>query len=130
VVGAALHQPTGRAQLGIGSAFRAATALLASTRRVLVTRRVIKRGATLAWLQARWADPVELRAAESVSLLGWPGLRIRTSIATADNPHTPLNANQNTATALLSAGQQQVTIQLLASRAVPDAILTWRLTHP
>jgi serine-type D-Ala-D-Ala carboxypeptidase (penicillin-binding protein 5/6) len=130
VVGAVLHQPTGSAQLSIAPAFHATTALLASTRRVLVTRRVISRGATLAWIKAPWADRVALRAAGSGSFLGWPGLRIRTSIATAHSLQVPVKAGQHVGTALVSAGEQRATIQLVASRAVPDASVAWRLAHP
>jgi hypothetical protein len=60
VVGGVLHQPTGGA-LSIASAFQATTALLASARRILVSRRVIKRGATVAWIKASWADRVALK---------------------------------------------------------------------
>jgi D-alanyl-D-alanine carboxypeptidase (penicillin-binding protein 5/6) len=128
VVGAVLHQPAGRA-LSIASAFHATTALLASTRRVLVTRRVIRRGATLAWMKAPWADRVALRAGASVSLRGWPGLRIRTSIATP-HLHVPVNAGQDIGTALVSAGEQRATVQLVASRTVSNPSVAWRLTHP
>jgi D-alanyl-D-alanine carboxypeptidase (penicillin-binding protein 5/6) len=129
VVGAVLQQPTG-ATLSIASAFYATTALLASTRRVLVTRRVITRGVTLAWINAPWADRVALRASGSVSLRGWPGLPIRTSIATAPNLHVPVNAGQDIGTAVVSAGEQQAKVQLLASRAMPGASVAWRLAHP
>ena len=130
VVGAVLHQPAGGEQLSPTSAFRASTALLASTRRVVITRRVITRGATLARITAPWADRVELRAARAVSFLGWPGLRIRTSVATAHNLQLPVSAGQEIGTALVSAGEQRATIQLVASRAVPDASVAWRLAHP
>jgi D-alanyl-D-alanine carboxypeptidase (penicillin-binding protein 5/6) len=129
VVGAVLHQPAGRA-LSIASAFHATTALLASTRRILVARRVITRGATLAWITASWADPVALKAAGSVTLRGWPGLPVRTSIATARHIQAPVNAGQHIGTALVSAGEQRATVQLVASRALPDASVGWRLAHP
>lgn len=129
VVGAVLHQPVGRA-LSIASAFRAAAALLASTHRVLVARRVIRRGETLAWLQVPWGDRVALRAGASVSFRGWPRLRIRTSIAIAHPLHLPVKAGQDIGTALVSAGGQRATVQLVASRAVGNASITWRLAHP
>ena len=129
VVGAVLHQPTGRA-LSIASAFHATTTLLASTRRVLVTRRVIKRGATLAWIKVPWADQVALRAGGPVSLRGWPGLRVHTSIATPHNLHAPINAGQDVGTAVVSAGEQRARVQLVAVRTIPSASVTWRLAHP
>lgn len=130
VVGAVLHQPAGKAQLSIAAAFQATTALLASTRRVLVTRRVIRTGATLAWIKAPWADPVAVRAARSASLIGWPGLRIHTSIQTARHIHVPVNAGHDVGTATATAGEQRHTVRLVASRTLPDAPLTWRLAHP
>lgn len=129
VVGAVLHQPVGRA-LSVTSAFQATTALLTSTRRVLETRRVTRRGATLAWLTAPWADRVALRAGRSVSLRGWPGLRIRTRIVTKPNLHAPVRAGQYLGTAVVSAGEQRAKVQLVASRAMPAPSVTWRLTHP
>jgi D-alanyl-D-alanine carboxypeptidase (penicillin-binding protein 5/6) len=130
VVGAVLHQPAGRAQLSIASAFQATTALLASARRVLVKRRAIRRGATLAWIKAPWADRVALRAARSASLVGWPGLRIHTSIATARRVHVPVNVGQDVGTAVVTAGEQRDTVQLVVSRDLAGASLAWRLAHP
>jgi D-alanyl-D-alanine carboxypeptidase (penicillin-binding protein 5/6) len=129
VVGAVLHQPTGRA-LSIASAFHATTALLGSVRRVLESRRVIGRGATLAWAITPWGGRVPLRAGRSVWFLGWPGLRIRASITMASHLHLPVTAGQDTGTALISAGGQQATVPLIASSAVGDPSLTWRLAHP
>ncbi len=129
VVGAVLHQAAGRA-LSIASAFHATAALLASVRRVLVSRRMIRRGATLAWASAPWAERVAVRAGGSVSFVGWPGLRIRTRIAIARHLHLPVNAGQDIATALISAGEQRATVQLVASRALGNASVAWRLAHP
>ena len=131
VVGAVLHQAAGQPQPRmIASAFHATRTLLASTRRVLVKRRVIARGATLAWLKAPWSDRVALQAATSASLLGWRGLRIHLSIATASDVHAPIRAGQRVATAMLTAGEQHDTVPLVASRELPNASLTWRLAHP
>ena len=131
VVGAVLHQLASPAQPSIiASAFHATTALLASTRGVLVTRRVITRGATLTWITAPWAAPVALHAARSVSIVGWPGLRIHTSIATPPHLSVPLIAGQDVGTVVVAAGEQHAEDQLLASRALPDASLAWRLSHP
>jgi serine-type D-Ala-D-Ala carboxypeptidase (penicillin-binding protein 5/6) len=131
VAGAVLHQLASPAQPSIiASAFRAVTALLVSTRGVLVARRVMPRGATLAWITAPWAAPVAVHAARSVSIVGWPGLRIHMSIATPPHLSAPLTAGQDAGTAVVAAGEQQATDQLLVSRALPDASLAWRLAHP
>jgi D-alanyl-D-alanine carboxypeptidase (penicillin-binding protein 5/6) len=131
VVGAVLHQAAGQAQPSmIDAAFRASTTLLGSTGGVVAKRPVIRHGATLAWLKAPWADQVPLRAARSVSLLGWPGLRVHTTIATAPHLHAPVSAGQEVATALIAAGDERVTVPLIASRALPGPSLAWRLAHP
>jgi serine-type D-Ala-D-Ala carboxypeptidase (penicillin-binding protein 5/6) len=130
VVGAVLHQVADRAQPStIDAAFHATMGLLASTRRVVVKHRVVKRGAVLAWMKAPWTDRTALRAAKSASLIGWPGLRIHT-IATARHLAAPVDANQEVATAVLAAGHQRDTVPLRASQAVPKASLAWRLAHP
>ena len=114
----------------IASAFHATRTLLASTRRVLVKRRVITRGATLAWLKAPWTDRVALQAATSASLLGSRRLPIHLSIATASDVHAPIGAGRRVATAIVVAGEERDPVPLRASRALPDAALTWRLAHP
>jgi D-alanyl-D-alanine carboxypeptidase (penicillin-binding protein 5/6) len=131
VVGAVLHQMASRAQPSIiASAFHATTTLLASTRRVVVARRFVRRGATLAWIKAPWAQRVSVRAARSTSLVGWPGLRVHTSIAPASPVHAPVAAGQDVATAVIAAGNERDTARLLSSSAVPAASISWRLGHP
>ena len=44
------------------------------------------RGATLGRLKVRWADRVPLQVARSVLLVGWPGLRIHTTVTTGAPP--------------------------------------------
>jgi D-alanyl-D-alanine carboxypeptidase (penicillin-binding protein 5/6) len=131
VVGAVLHQMANRAQPStIDAAFHATTSLLASTRRALVKRRVVRWGAALAWMKAPWADRVPLRAARPASLIGWPGLRIHTTIAGVSHLSAPVKAGQEVGTGVIAAGEQHQMVRLVASRATPDASLAWRLAHP
>jgi D-alanyl-D-alanine carboxypeptidase (penicillin-binding protein 5/6) len=131
VVGAVLHQPATRVQPSILEAvFHASTSLLASVRHDLVALRVVRRGATLAWVKARWAVRVAVRAAGSVSLVGWPHLPIHESVAMSRHLAAPLAAGQSVGIALVAAGDQRVRLRLVVSRAVPQASLRWRLTHP
>jgi serine-type D-Ala-D-Ala carboxypeptidase (penicillin-binding protein 5/6) len=130
VVGAVLHQAAGRPPSDMAaSAFNATTTLLVSMRRLLLERRVLKRGATLAWVTAPWADPVALRAARPVSLLGWPGVRVRATVQ-VDNIHAPLHRGQPVGIAVISAGDQRQMATLVPSRTLPDPSLAWRLTNP
>jgi D-alanyl-D-alanine carboxypeptidase (penicillin-binding protein 5/6) len=131
VLGAVLHQMTGHGQPSIiAAAFHAATTLLASTPGVLERRRLVRRGATVAVIKPHWAGAVALKAARPASLIGWHGLRVRTTIATASNMSGPIKAGQEVGTAVLAAGEQRQAIRLLASRSMPAASLTWRLAHP
>lgn len=131
VVGAVLHQPATRAQPSIiEAALHASTRLLGSARGVLLQRRVIRGGETLAWVKSGWAPPVAVTAAASVSLVGWPGLRIEDSVETARHLTAPLAAGRNVGVAVVAVGRQHARVRLLASRALPSASLGWRLAHP
>jgi D-alanyl-D-alanine carboxypeptidase (penicillin-binding protein 5/6) len=131
VVGAIMHQAPGQAQpTMIDAAFHATTRLLASTRRGLRKRRVVRQGSALGWIKAPWADRVTLRATKAASLIGWPGLRIHAAILGTSHLSAPVTAGQQVGTAVLAAGEQHQTVRLVASRSVPAASLAWRLAHP
>lgn len=130
VVGAVLHQAAGQPPSEMAaSVFNATTTLLESTQRLLLERRVLERGATLAWVSAPWADRVALLAAQPVSLVGWPGLRVR-GTAQLDDVHAPLHKGQSVGTVAIAAGDQRETVALIPSRSVPNPSLAWRLTNP
>jgi D-alanyl-D-alanine carboxypeptidase (penicillin-binding protein 5/6) len=130
VVGAVLHQATGQPPAEMaGSAFSATTTLLTSLRGLLLERRVLERGATLAWVTAPWADRVALRAAQPLSLLGWPGLRVHAT-AQLDNVHAPLHSGQHVGVVIIAAGDERQTVSLVPSRGLSKPSLAWRLTHP
>jgi D-alanyl-D-alanine carboxypeptidase (penicillin-binding protein 5/6) len=130
VVGAVLHQATGQPPAEMaGSAFSATTTLLTSLRGLLLERRVLERGATLAWVTAPWADRVALRAAQPLSLLGWPGLRVHAT-AQLDNVHAPLHSGQHVGVVIIAAGDERQTVSLVPSRGLSKPTLAWRLTHP
>jgi D-alanyl-D-alanine carboxypeptidase (penicillin-binding protein 5/6) len=130
-VGAVLHQAATppRASI-IASAFAAASTLLASTRTAVLSRRVVKRGARVAWVRAPWADRVSLRASRSASLVGWAGLRVRATIAPPGEITAPVTVGQDVGAVVLAAGRQRKTVRLISSGAVPAPSLTWRLSHP
>ncbi len=131
VVGAVLGQLAGATHPSLlSAAFDAARTILAATERVLVSRHVLRSGETLALANVPWTNPVALRAAGSVSLAGWRGVRFRTSIVVPRQPTAPIAAGQNVARVVLAAGTQRVTVPLLASRALAAPSLAWRLTHP
>jgi len=131
VVGVVLHQRATRTHPSIiAAAFDASTTLLASVRSVLVTRRVVAHGATLAWVKTQWAAPVAVHAAASASLVGWPGLPTHTTIATAPHLAVPLEAGEGVGTATVAAGQQPARVALVSSGALAGPSLFWRLSDP
>jgi len=131
VVGAVLDQrPTASQASAIAAAFGATTALLASTRSVVVRRQVIRRGATLALVKAPWSGQVALVAAESASFVGWRGLPVHAGLVTSAHLSAPVSTGQAAGAATVASGEQRATVALVASRAVPGASLPWRLAHP
>lgn len=131
IVGTVLHQLATPAQPSIiEAAFHASTTLLASVRHVLVTRRVVHRGQTLASIKSSWASPLAVTAVRSVSLVGWAGLPIRHTIATVSHPAVPIKAGQDMGAAVFAAGAQRAEVRLLSSGSLSKPSLTWRLTHP
>ncbi len=131
VVGAVLHQMPGGAQPSIiASAFSASTALLASVRPIVATQEVVHRHATVAWVDTPWATRDPVAATRGVRLVGWPGLRIRESLVTAPHLAAPLTAGETVGTAILAAGAERETIRLVATRPLPQAPISWRLSHP
>ncbi|MBV9004483.1 MAG: D-alanyl-D-alanine carboxypeptidase [Solirubrobacterales bacterium] len=131
IVGAVLHQLASGAQPSIiAAAFAASTALLDSARRVVVKRRVLRRGTTLAWIKAPWADRVPLQAAASAALVGWPGLRTHTTIVERTVISGSVSTGQEVGSAVIAAGTQHDTVRLVAARDLQSPSLFWRLTHP
>jgi serine-type D-Ala-D-Ala carboxypeptidase (penicillin-binding protein 5/6) len=131
LVGAVLHHSAGQplARM-IESAFGATTSLLRSTRHVLAERVVIRRRATVGWISVPWAGHVAVIAGGSVALVGWPALRVRTTVLLSRHLAAPIHAGQDVGAAVVAAGQQRNAVRLLASGPLPAVSLAWRLTHP
>ena len=131
VLGAVLDQPVpvGTAT-PLATAFSATLRLLASTRGVLVSRTVVKRGVTLGWIKTAWAQPVALKTAGSASLIGWPGLPLDRTIRLMPGLHAPLTAGERVGSVIVAAGPQRVVVPVVAARTLPSATPLWRLTHP
>jgi serine-type D-Ala-D-Ala carboxypeptidase (penicillin-binding protein 5/6) len=131
VVGAVLHQLATRSQPSIiEAAFKASTSLLASVRRALVRLTLVRRGATLAWVEAPWGDRVALRAAASASLLGWPGLPLQAKVVAARHPAAPLEAGHSLGTVVVATLEQRAVVRLATSAGLAGPSLSWRLAHP
>jgi D-alanyl-D-alanine carboxypeptidase (penicillin-binding protein 5/6) len=130
VIGAVLHQGGAGTQSSlITAALHATTALVESSRSVLTGRVVIRSGATLGSITAPWADTVSLQTARSLSLIGWPGLHVTSRIMLRP-VKPPVNAGEAVGTVIVTAGRQRAAVGLVASHALPDPSLAWRLAHP
>jgi hypothetical protein len=77
-----------------------------------------------------WANPVAVRLLRLPVLVGWPGLAVRIGIRRAPDLRAPVRAGQTVGTAIVRVGRQRATVPLVASRALPEPSLGWRLTHP
>jgi hypothetical protein len=129
-VGAVLHQLATRAQPSIiEGAFHASTRVLASTGHVLRVR-VLRRGSTAALVRSAWAHPIGLRAARSVSDVGWRGLPIKTRVLAAPHTAVPLHAGQRVATEIIAVGEHRAHVPLVAAQALSKPSLVWRVSHP
>jgi D-alanyl-D-alanine carboxypeptidase (penicillin-binding protein 5/6) len=131
VVGAVLHQGAGQSLARMASsAFAATTRLVRSTPHVLAEHQVFRRGTTLGWISAPWAGHVAVVAGGSVSVVGWPGLRVHTAVLLSRHLAAPVHAGQDVGTAVVAAGEQRKAVRLVASGSLPGASPSWRLTHP
>jgi D-alanyl-D-alanine carboxypeptidase (penicillin-binding protein 5/6) len=130
VVGAVLGQPgVGEREL-LDSAFNATTNLLVSARRVLRSFRSVAGRGVFGRIVSPWANPVAVRLLRLPVLVGWPGLAVRIGIRRAPDLRAPVRAGQTVGTAIVRVGRQRATVPLVASRALPEPSLGWRLTHP
>ena len=130
VVGAVLHQVPNGGQSIIAAAFSASTTLLASVPPILATHEVVRRHVTVAWVDTPWSARDAVVATHSARLVGWPGLRIHETFVTAPNLAAPVSAGETIGTVILAAGEERETVRLVATRALPQASLGWRLSHP
>jgi D-alanyl-D-alanine carboxypeptidase (penicillin-binding protein 5/6) len=131
VIGAVLGQQATRAQPSIlDAAFHATLALLANVAGEIVQRTVIARGERLGWIKSPWQARIPLRAARSVSMLGWRGLAVDISLKTRRHLRPPLRAGERIGTATVTAGSQRASVALLAGGTLRSPSLGWRLSHP
>jgi D-alanyl-D-alanine carboxypeptidase (penicillin-binding protein 5/6) len=131
VIGAVLDQTATRAEPSIlTAAFRATTPLLRSTRGAVGTRTVVAPGARFGTVTAPGSGQVALRATAGVSVMGWSGLSVHTTIAITHHISTPARAGQALGTATITAGGQRATIRLVTGGVLTSRSIGWRLTHP
>jgi D-alanyl-D-alanine carboxypeptidase (penicillin-binding protein 5/6) len=130
LVGAILRQFGTTAQpSAITAVFDATTALVTSADHAFEQAAVVRRGQVLGHLDAPWSGSVGLEAARGVSLTGLPGQHVTTRVILPDRVHAPIPAGHGWGTATVKVGDEQVSVPLVTSRALPSAPLSWRLTN-
>jgi D-alanyl-D-alanine carboxypeptidase (penicillin-binding protein 5/6) len=130
VVGAALGQPGVGEREQLDSAFAATTRLLLSARHRLVGFGPVVRRRVFGRVVSAWARPVPVRLLRVPTLVGWPGLPVRMAVHPASGLRAPVQAGQIVGSVTVKAGQQRFSAPLVASRALSEPSVGWRLTHP
>lgn len=131
LVGAVLHQLPSTAQPSIiSAAFHATASLLSTARSVPRRQRVLAAGSTIAVIQSPWTAPVALRVSRSVSLLGWPGLKVQVRLEAPRSLPSKLTAGERLGSAIVTAGYERATVPVVLSQTLPGPSLGWRLSHP
>ncbi len=125
IVGAVLGQPGAQPLI---AALSEGSKLVDAARKIPVTIRVLSAGQTVALISAPGISPVPVRAAQSVSLLAWPGLGVTYSTKFSKLGHT-VGKGTKVGTMRVSIGNQAQTVSLVATRAIYSPSLTWRLTR-
>ncbi|MHB1553359.1 MAG: D-alanyl-D-alanine carboxypeptidase family protein [Acidimicrobiales bacterium] len=130
LVGAIFRQFGTTAQpSAITEVFDATTALIASADRALERTTVVRHGQGLGHLDAPWAGSVDLEAARGVTLTGLAGQRVTATVVLPDKVNAPIPAGRDFGTAKVKVGNEQVTVPLVTSSALPSAPMSWRLTN-
>ena len=128
-IGAVLGQPSS-VEHPLDAAFGAASALLASAKRQLVSLRGVLRGRVLGELRSAWQRPVMIRPVSVPNLLSWSGFRLRTRIVVPRHLQAPLRAGQVVGSLLVHVRHRRVRLRVVTGRALTKPSLGWRLTHP
>lgn len=130
IVGAVLDQgATASAQSALTNAFTAAQALLSSADHSVERTTVVRAGSVLGHLHAPWAPTVALSATRSVTVTGFAGEHVATSVVLAPKVTPPLAAHHRFGALVVQVDGRSVRVPLRTSRALPGASIGWRLTN-
>jgi D-alanyl-D-alanine carboxypeptidase (penicillin-binding protein 5/6) len=126
IIGAVLGQPGAQPLI---AALNEGNKLVDAARKVPATVSVLNSGQGLAKITAPGENPVVVKAAQGVSMLGWPGLRVSYSYKFSKLPHS-LKSGAKVGTVTVTSGTQSKTVPLVTSSAVRGPSITWRLMRP
>lgn len=120
VVGAVLGQRS------IGDAFEASARLADAAPSSIRPGVVVSAGANVGTITSPWGASTEVRPAQDVTVLLWPGAQAATR-AEIVTPSAPLAAGAEVGTVVAEVGGQRVTVPARAVQAIPGPGLLWRL---
>lgn len=120
VVGAVLGQQT------IGDAFEASARLADAAPSSIRPGVVVSAGTNVGTITSPWGPATEVRPAQDVTVLLWPGAQAATR-AEIVTPSAPLAAGAEVGTVVAEVGGQRVTVPARAVQAIPGPGLLWRL---
>ena len=120
VVGAVLGQQV------IGDAFEASTRLADAAPASIRPGVVVSSGASVGTVTSKWGRTTEVRPAQDVTLLLWPGAQAQTRTE-LETPSAPLAAGAEVGSVIAEVGGQRVSVPARAVEALPGPGLLWRL---
>jgi D-alanyl-D-alanine carboxypeptidase (penicillin-binding protein 5/6) len=126
VIGAVLDQ---RGPSIIQAALNAASALVNAAPGAVGVFNVLPAGTQVATVHVPWGHDVAVVSSAPAQFVGWPGLRVSTSLVTHRLGHS-LASGSTIGTVTLTLGSQTVTIPAKVVGAVAGPPTSWRLTRP
>lgn len=103
--------------------------LLASVKKNLVQRTVVKKGTTIGTYEVPWASRVTLKTTSDLNLLVWGGSTI---VTTHEIEALHASAHASTPVGTVSATSRGVSahVPVVTSKSITQASLWWRMLHP
>lgn len=119
IYGAVLGQPGTRTVSQLQLSLNDGESLITQVSRVLRTYRLVSAGQPLGRLQVPWSHPIPIVAASSLSVIGWPGMPLTSSLS--------LRPGHSQGVLSVSLGGHVVTVPVRLTSHVPPPPLWWRL---
>ncbi|WP_208320831.1 D-alanyl-D-alanine carboxypeptidase family protein [Alicyclobacillus sacchari] len=123
IVGAVLGQ---KGAQELDEALSASVRIAQDAKKALRPVNLLQAGAQVGTLNAAWAQPVSLTAAQSAQAIGWGGMPVSQSFKSRTMPDA-IPANALIGTLNVTIGYQQLSVPVRTSAAIAKPKLTWRL---
>ncbi len=113
----------------IPSALADAQRLVTSVRSQLSMVRPVRRGETVATIQAPWGDSAAVKTTAGATLVAWHGARVALAVTLRRHLKAPVAAGTRVGMLSVSLGQERRTIPLVTAAALATPSFSWRLLH-